>query len=308
MTRGTPLAITAVVAVHNEEAFVRPCLASLAAVADEILVAHDGPCRDRSVEIAREFTPHVWVHEWRGAPETHLIRLLRRASHDWIVRLDCDETLSPGLRAALRSIKASGGDPDVTHYKAIWRAVYDGRDESPARPSEAPDRTVLFRRSCTRWVGIAHAIATMSGPHAALRECIYHYAPHQQYGFVDLLARKLRPFSKADAAIRVRYPIEAIGYDRWSLDEVLRTVDRWRAERPLVSAAPLAAVAGLRTLPLVFRAASPREFARNLRWPAANALYQLMLAWEIHQLRHQGFAPQLASDPTLGAARPAAAR
>jgi glycosyltransferase involved in cell wall biosynthesis len=56
MTGRTPLAITAVVAVHNEEAFVRPCLASLAALADEILVAHDGPCRDRSVEIAREFT------------------------------------------------------------------------------------------------------------------------------------------------------------------------------------------------------------------------------------------------------------
>jgi len=46
--------------------------------ADEILVAHDGPCADRSVELARKFTPHVFVHEFRGAPETNLIRLIRK--------------------------------------------------------------------------------------------------------------------------------------------------------------------------------------------------------------------------------------
>ena len=114
MTAAAPLTITAIVAVHNEETFIRQCLTSLAAVADEILVAHDGLCRDRSVEIARRFTPHVWIHEWRGAPETHLIRLLRRAAHDWVVRLDCDETFSPELLAALRVIKAVGGDKGVT--------------------------------------------------------------------------------------------------------------------------------------------------------------------------------------------------
>jgi hypothetical protein len=297
MTERAPLAITAVLAVHNEEGFVRQCLTSLAGVADEILVAHDGPCRDRSLEIAREFTPHVWVHEWRGAPETHLIRMLRRASHDWIVRLDCDETFSPGLLAALRTIKARGGDPLITHYKAIWRAVYTARDESPARRRDVPDRTVLFRKDCTRWVGLAHSIARISGRCGLLRECIYHYAPHQQYGLTDLLSRKLRPFSKADAAIRVKYPVEAIGYDSLPIEQVLRTIDRWRVEWPLVVAVPLALLAGVRELARARHAASPRELARNLQWPTANALYQLMLAWEIHRLRHQGFAPRLASDP-----------
>ena len=298
MTAAAPLGITAIVAVHNEESFVRPCLTSLAEVADEILVAHDGPCRDRSVEIAREFTSHVWVHEWRGAPETHLVRLLRRASHDWIVRLDCDEALSPALITALRGIKAGGGDPDVTHYRAIWRAVYTKEDERPPRAREAPHRTVLFRRSCTRWVGIPHAHAAIAGQAAPVRECIYHYAPHQHHSFVELLSRKLLPFAKADAAIRVRYPIEVIGYDGQSIDQVLRLVDRWRAARPLVVAGPLAVLTGARELAAACRAASPRELVRNLRWPAAHALYQLMLAWEIHQLRHQGFAPQLASRST----------
>lgn len=292
-----PLAITAIVAVHNEESFVRPCLASLSAVADEILVAHDGPCRDGSVDAAREFTPHVWVHEWRGAPETHLIRLLRRAPTDWILRLDCDETFSPALRDVLRALKARGGDPDVTHYKAIWRAVYTAEDESPPRSHEIPNRTVLFRRSCTRWIGIAHSQARISGAARGLRECVYHCAPHQQYGLRELVSRKLAPFAKADAAIRLQHPIEVIGYEGRTIDEVLRPLDRWRAARPLLTGAPLAALVALKELRKSFVAGSPLELGRNLRWPVANGAYELMLAWQMHRLRRRGFSPRLASEP-----------
>ena len=298
MTAAAPLTITAIVAVHNEETFIRQCLTSLAAVADEILVAHDGLCRDRSVEIARRFTPHVWIHEWRGAPETHLIRLLRRAAHDWVVRLDCDETFSPELLAALRVIKAVGGDKGVTHYKAIWRAVYVEQDESPARRHEIPNRPVLFRRDCTRWIGIAHSPARISGGGRELRECIYHYAPHQHFGLVSLLSKKMLPFSKVDAAIRVKHPIDVIGYDGKTLDQVLRPLDRWRAERPLLVGGPLAVLAGIGALRRAFTAGSVIELVRNLRWPVAHGTYQLMLAWEIHQLRSRGFSPHLTSGST----------
>lgn len=295
MTAQAPLTITAIVAVHNEEALVRQCLTSLAQVADEILVAHDGPCRDRSVEIARQFTPHVWIHDWRGAPESHLIRLLRRASNDWILRLDCDEAFSSDLAAALRDIKSGGGSHDVTHYTAIWRAVYRPSDESPARRHEIPNRTVLFRRSRTRWLGIPHALPDIAGPARGLRACVYHYAPHQRYGLVELLAKKLRPFAKADAAIRLKYPVETIGYDGKRIQDVLGRIDRWRANRPLVAAVPLAARAGLGALTRVGAAGSLVELVRNLRWPAAHTAYQLMLAWEIHRLRRMGFSPRLAS-------------
>ena len=298
MTAPAPLAVSAVLAVHNEERFVRQCLTSLSAVADEILVAHDGPCADRSVDIAREFTPHVWTHEPRGAPETHLIRLLRGATHDWIVRLDCDETFSPGLLAELQAVKARGADPDVTHYQAIWRAVYAARDEAPARPHEVANRTVLFRRSCARWIGIPHALPEISGSSRSIRECVYHYAPHQHYRLRDLLAKKMQPFAKVDAAIRVKYPIDVFGYDGRPLEDVLRPLDRWRAERPLLAAVPLALRAGLGALGRVGAAGSITELVRNLRWPVAHGAYQLMLAWELHRLRGEGFAPRLASEAT----------
>ena len=289
-----PLGITAILVAHNEEHLIRQCLTSLACVADEILVAHDGPCSDRTVDIAREFTPHVWIHDVRGAPETHLVRLLRRATHDWVVRLDCDETFSPALAAALRAIKARGGDGEVTHYQAVWRAVYAPRDESQARWYERADRTTLFRRSCTRWVGIAHSPARIVGPARLLRECVYHYAPHQQYSALELFTRKLRPFSKVDAAIRIRYPIETIGFDGKTLNQILGVRERWRVNWPLFGAAPLAAAATAGGALRALRASSSAELMRNLRWPPMHGMYQLMLAWEIHRLRKQGFSPRLA--------------
>jgi glycosyltransferase involved in cell wall biosynthesis len=289
-----PLKITAIVVVHNEEKFVRQCLSSLAAVADELLVAHDGPCRDRSLEFAREFTPNVFEHEWRGACEPNLIRLLHRASNDWIVRLDADETFSPTLIKALRDVKARGGDEGVTQYMGIWRAVYKLDDESPARPHERSNRIVLFRKSCTQWIGIPHNTRRISGGVKELNECVYHYAPYQQYGVYELITKKMIPFARVDAALRVKYPIELIGYAGKTIEEVLRPVDRWRSERPLLVGPPLAALSYARALRNVFRAGTATEFAHNMRWPFVHASYQLLLAWQIHRLRREGFAPRLA--------------
>jgi glycosyltransferase involved in cell wall biosynthesis len=290
-----PLKITAIVAVHNEEKFVRQCLSSLAAVADELLVAHDGPCRDRSMELAREFTPHVFEHEWRGACEPHLVRLLHRASNDWIVRLDNDETFSPALIQALRAVKARGGDDGVTKYTGIWRAVFQPDDEAPARPHERSNRVVLFRKSCTRWIGIPHNPQRISGGVKDLDECVYHYAPYQRYGVYELITKKMIPFARVDAALRVKHPIDLIGYEGKAIDEVLRPVDRWRSERPLLVGPALAALACARAIRNVFHAGTATELAYNMRWPLAHGSYQLLLAWQIHRLRREGFAPHIAS-------------
>jgi glycosyltransferase involved in cell wall biosynthesis len=87
--------ISACVIVFNEERKIRRCLQSLA-WCDEIIVM-DSFSTDRTVEIAREFTPHVHQHIWLGyVGQRNLIR--EKATHDWILYLDSDEEVSPGLR------------------------------------------------------------------------------------------------------------------------------------------------------------------------------------------------------------------
>lgn len=295
MIPGGPVSISGVLVVHNEEKLVGPCLASMAPLCDELLVAHDGPCRDRSVEIAREHTQQIFVHEPRGAPEINLIKLLRRARHDWVLRLDCDETLSPELQRRLAAFKREP-DPEVTQVRAIWRAIYANLDESPARWQEQAHRLVLFRKSCSRWIGLPHSSLEVEGPSLQIRECIYHYAPHQEYSAYQLLVRKVYPFSRTDAALRLMYPIEVFGYEGLPLVRILRPVDRWRVDHPLLLGSLLGVRSFLRAFGPVFRANNLREFRANLRWPVAHGAYQVFLGYHLRQLRRRGYRPRLARD------------
>ncbi|MGA1192807.1 MAG: glycosyltransferase family 2 protein [Kiritimatiellia bacterium] len=87
--------ISACVIVFNEERKIRRCLQSVT-WCDEIIVM-DSFSTDRTVEIAREFTPHVYQNIWLGyVGQRNLIR--EKATHDWILYLDSDEEVSAGLR------------------------------------------------------------------------------------------------------------------------------------------------------------------------------------------------------------------
>ncbi len=290
----SPIRISGILVVHNEEQHVHRCLASMAPVCDELLVAHDGPCRDRSLEIARQFTPHVFVHESRGAPEINRIKLLRRTSHDWVLRLDCDEALSPPLIERLQAFKQAPAD-GVVQLSGIWRAIYSGADESPARPHERATRIVLFRKSRSRWIGLPHSPLQIDGPSLPIRECIYHYAPHQSFSTMELITRKLYPFSKRDAELRLKHPIEQFGYDGMPIEQVLRPVDRWYCRHPLAVGVLYGGTNFLRTTVAACRTNNLRELRANLRWPVPHAVYQLCLGYHLHQLKRQGHRPTLAA-------------
>ncbi len=94
------MTISVVVITKNEEANIERCLGSVT-WADEIVVVDSGSS-DRTVEIARRFTPHVHVEAWHGfGPQKNLA--LARASGDWILSLDADEWVTESLREVLRS-------------------------------------------------------------------------------------------------------------------------------------------------------------------------------------------------------------
>ena len=80
--------ITAILVAHNEDDQIERALLSLRKVADELLVGHDGPCSDRSIELAKGIADEVFEFEFRGAPEANCIKLLRKATHDWVLKID----------------------------------------------------------------------------------------------------------------------------------------------------------------------------------------------------------------------------
>jgi len=87
--------ISACITCMNEEQNIRRCLESVK-WCDEIVVV-DSFSTDRTVEICKEYTTRVYEHEWLGyIGQKNLIRGM--ATHPWVLFLDADEEVSPGLR------------------------------------------------------------------------------------------------------------------------------------------------------------------------------------------------------------------
>jgi glycosyltransferase involved in cell wall biosynthesis len=93
--------ISAVVVVHDEEAQLADCLATLS-FADELIVVLDR-CRDRSKEIAEHFTSHAIEGAWEreGARRHAGIDTCRGT---WIIEIDADERVPAELVAEIRQV------------------------------------------------------------------------------------------------------------------------------------------------------------------------------------------------------------
>lgn len=101
-TTGAPLSITAIVLTYDEEIHVARCIERLRPLVERIVVV-DSFSTDRTVEIARQMGAEVVQRAWKN-PADQLNWALETigVDTDWVLRLDCDEYLEPGLQTALR--------------------------------------------------------------------------------------------------------------------------------------------------------------------------------------------------------------
>ncbi len=119
-----PEKISVCVIAGNEERNIRRCLES-AKWTDEIVVL-DSYSEDRTVEICREYTDRVYQHEWMGyIGQKNLIKDL--AKGPWILFLDADEEISPGLRDEIQAEFSSGNSGDFAGYEFPRLVRYLGR-------------------------------------------------------------------------------------------------------------------------------------------------------------------------------------
>ncbi len=91
--------LSVIVITLNEERNIRECLESVK-WADEVIVV-DSQSKDRTVEIAREFTEKIFVIEWKGYGETKNFAL-SKVTNDWALWLDADERVPKELAEEIR--------------------------------------------------------------------------------------------------------------------------------------------------------------------------------------------------------------
>jgi len=162
--------ISATIICMNEETHIKACLESVS-WCDEIVVVDSGST-DKTVEIAKQFTPKVIHHDWPGFIE-QVNFAMAQATGDWVLCIDADERCSPGLKDAIQKIlpelDGMGGYELKRHTWYLGRWINHG--------GWYPDwKTRFIKRAGAKCVGHEpHYRIVPEGPVKKLDADILHY-------------------------------------------------------------------------------------------------------------------------------------
>ncbi len=162
--------ISATIITFNEERNLPRAIESLRC-ADEILVMDSGS-NDRTVEIAEKLGARVVERAWPGyANQKNLAA--EQATHDWVLSIDADESLSEALEGEIWRLKKNG--PQFEAYTMPRMAQYLGR--WIRHSGWYPDRKVrLYDRRKARWEGAyVHESVKVRGRIGHLQSNLLHF-------------------------------------------------------------------------------------------------------------------------------------
>jgi glycosyltransferase involved in cell wall biosynthesis len=199
---------------YNEERNLPPTLESVMPLVrdgkGEIIVVDSGST-DRTVEIAQSYGAKVFVETWKGfAAQKN--SAMDRASMDWVLQLDADETLEPGLapeiEVALQTDSTTRGFwiPRKNFFLGRW-IRHGGFYPDP--------KLRLVRRGAGQFEEYgAHPTMKVSGPTSRFSHALLHHAYPTLRGYIDhmnsyssmgaevAVAQGRRSFSFTDIVIR----------------------------------------------------------------------------------------------------------
>ncbi|MBZ5698922.1 MAG: glycosyltransferase family 2 protein [Acidobacteriia bacterium] len=163
-------ALTAILISYNEELDLPRALASLAGIADEIILVDSGST-DRTCQIARTFGARVYTRKLDSfAEQKNYAASL--SSNDWLLSIDCDEELDLELRSSMLAWKPRVPDkngyafPRMTNYLGGWIR----------HSGWYPDyKLLLYRREKGKFVGALHERVHVEGPVGRLNGHVLHY-------------------------------------------------------------------------------------------------------------------------------------
>ncbi len=147
--------ISATVIVYNEEERIEKCLKALKPAVDEIILVHDGTCRDSTLKLARKYTNKIFVRPHWGEASPHKPFTLQKATGDWILAVDADEIVTPKLQKAIRKLVDDADETGVNGYAIDW-PFYEKGIRVTTGPLSESSKLVLFRKSATTCSGVTH--------------------------------------------------------------------------------------------------------------------------------------------------------
>ena len=159
--------------VKNEEAHIERCLKSLQPLSPEIILVDTGST-DKTVEIAKKYTSHIYHEPWRNNFSWHRNHSFSLCTGDWILQIDADEELIydntdvPDI--LLKSLKYTKKE-----ISAVGLTIKDWH-ESKQKSLVESDAVRIFRRGKVNWVRRIHNEAIFDGETAIFKSAhLVHY-------------------------------------------------------------------------------------------------------------------------------------
>ncbi len=96
--------LSVIILTFNEEQHIARCIASVRSIAQEIFVV-DSFSSDKTVELARELGARVFQNKWENNYAKQFNWALENlpVQTEWVLRLDADEYITPGLELELKT-------------------------------------------------------------------------------------------------------------------------------------------------------------------------------------------------------------
>jgi len=138
--------ISVIIPVYHGEKTIEETLESLKGVVNEIIVVHDGSCKDNTLKIVRKYTKKIYVQPHKGRSAFPFAFGLKKAKYNWILKMDDDESLSEELRKNIRNLIKP---KEVDAYSFI-HPLWDGKKSIT---KTWPRKTVLVRKSTISYFG-----------------------------------------------------------------------------------------------------------------------------------------------------------
>ena len=216
------MTISVAIVAMDEEANIGRTLASVS-WADEIVLVDSGS-KDRTCEIARERGARVVVEPWRGyvAQKQYAIDLCTK---DWVLLVDADEEISPGLaeeiRAAIADPNAASGywlprknlflgrwmrhggfypDPKLRLFRrgegfVTGHDPHDRCELKPVSSQNVPQMTRQFKNAMVHYTypNLSLYIAHMNR-YSSLGAQLAVAKGHRSFSFADIVLRPLATF------------------------------------------------------------------------------------------------------------------
>ena len=188
--------ISAVINTYNEEANIEGCLECLRGHVDEIVIS-DMHSTDRTIEICRRYTDRIGFQPKQSLINSVREEGARRATHEWLFILDCDERVRPELFAELRRVAESGAAEVVRIHRINYFFGYNvtGR----GWPSEFIER--FFRKGSVRFLDHPHQWVETQAKCADLPPAEELSIAHYAHPDVSTFIRKMNGYTDCEAKL-----------------------------------------------------------------------------------------------------------